>query len=354
MKKYRQIKILAAFCFAFCILMMPAAQMHVRALEGVVTVQGTVASGTTSELLKLSTKDGEMHIKLDATTDTSECKILLPDQKISVAVVHGSDAYLHALKITSGAQTIGVALDNSSAVTVTGTINEKTKGDLLYFNTSTGEMQIKLDSTTNMSGCKVLVANKSYSITCVRGSDAYMHAVSIYDSSAAPIGTTTLTGLTPAPTGAVNVSTTVVTGTVGKNTKENLLYLATSGGEMQIVIDSYTDSRNGLMLIPGRSLSVSVYRGSDAYMHAAAIAGVKDYVQPATVDGSTSTVTGTVNNKSTENVLYLSTSGGEMIIKLDTLTSMNNCKVLISGKKISVTCARGSDAYMHAISITGN
>ena len=354
MKKYGQIKLLTAFCLVFCMLMMPMTQMNVRAAEVIATVQGTIMSGTTSELIKLSTKDGEMHIKLDSTTDTSSCKILLPDQKISVSVSHGSAGYLHAVKSTNSEQVVGVTVDNSSTVTVTGTIGEKTKGDILYFKTSAGEMEIKLDSSTNMSGCNVLVANKTYSITCARGSDAYMHAVSISDSSAAVPGTTGMTGYTPAPAGAVNASTTVVTGTVGYNTKENLLYLATSGGEMQIVIDSYTDSRNGLMLIPGRSLTVSVYRGSDAYMHAASISGVKDYVQPATVDGAYSTVTGTVSSRSTENMLYLSVGAGDMEIKLDTLNSMNNCKVLISGKKITVVCARGSDAYMHAISITGN
>ena len=121
-----------------------------------------------------------------------------------------------------------------------------------------------------------------------------------------------------------------------------------------MVIDGNTDSRNGLMMIPGRKVTVSVYRGSDAYMHAAAIAGEKNYVQPATLSGSYSTVTGTVSSKSTENILYLSTSAGEMELKLDTLGNVNNCKVLVTGKKITVTCARGADAYMHAISILAN
>lgn len=353
MKKYRRIKLWTAACLMLCMLMVPAAQMNVTAAEVIATVNGTVMSGTTSELLKLSTQEGEMHIKLDSGTDTSSCKILLPDQKISVSVSHGSDGYLHAVKITSGAQTVGVTVDSSKTSTVTGTIGEKTKGDVLYFNTYAGEMQIKLDPSTNMSGCSVLVINKTYTITCARGSDAYMHAVSIVDSSAAAV-TTGSTGYTPMPAGPVNASTTVVTGTVGSNTKENLLYLTTTGGEMQVVIDGNTDSRNGLMMIPGRKVTVSVYRGSDAYMHAAAIAGEKNYVQPATLSGSYSTVTGTVSSKSTENVLYLSTSAGEMELKLDTLGNVNNCKVLVTGKKITVTCARGADAYMHAISILAN
>ena len=75
---------------------------------------------------------------------------------------------------------------------------------------------------------------------------------------------------------------------------------------------------------------------------------------PVNVDtSSTSTVTGTVSGKSTENILYLNTQGGEMELKLDALRSANGFKVLINDKKVSVTCARGSDAYMHALDITG-
>ena len=64
-------------------------------------------------------------------------------------------------------------------------------------------------------------------------------------------------------------------------------------------------------------------------------------------------VAGTVDGKSNENVLYLSTAGGMMELKLDVLNSMNNCKVLVRGKQVLVSCAYGSDAYMHAVSITG-
>ncbi len=75
----------------------------------------------------------------------------------------------------------------------------------------------------------------------------------------------------------------------------------------------------------------------------------------ASVDtSSVSTVTGTVGSKSNENLLYLSTNYGEMELKLDAVSSVNNLKVLVSGKKVTVTCARGDDAYMHALSITGS
>ncbi len=351
MKRNRIAKICMAVCLILGMIMVPASQLKVQAAEVVATVEGTVLKGTTAELLLISTKEGKMEIKIDSDTDTSACKVLLPDKKISVSVSHGSDGYLHAVKISSEAQAPAVSVDFSAKSTVTGIISEKTKGDVLYFKTPQGDMEIKLDTTTDMSGCKVLVVDKNYSIVCARGSDAYMHAISISDGTGSTVSGT---GLNPAPAGTVTANTTSVTGTVAGKTREDLLYLSTAGGEMQIVIDNNTDSRNGMVLTPGRKLTVAVYRGSDAYMHAASIVGVKNASQAAEINtSSTPTVSGTVGSKSTENILYLNTPQGEMELKLDAVRSVNNCKVLVEGKKLSVTCARGADAYMYALSISG-
>ncbi len=342
-----------AFALAFLMFISPI--LPATAAEAFATVTGTVMTGTTSELLKLSTNEGNMEIKIDSSTDTSACKILLPGNKISVSVSHGSDEYLHAVKITQSTQTASVSVDTSNASTVTGTISSKTKGDILYLNTPQGEMEIKMDATTNLSGCTVLVADKTYVVSCARGSDAYMHAISIADSasSAAGVSGSVNYSLTPAPASAVTAKTMTVTGTVDSKTKENLLYLSTKDGEMQIAIDSNTDSRNGMFLMPGRSLTVSVYHGSDEYLHAAVITATKTVMPVEKLDSdTTATVTGTVGSKSNENMLYLNIPQGEMELKLDNLSSVAGCKVLISGKKITVTCARGGDAYMHATAIT--
>ncbi|MCM1254362.1 MAG: hypothetical protein NC321_16205 [Clostridium sp.] len=357
MKKYRIASIGISACLVLGTVMLPTATIEAQAVDIMATVPGTVNSGTTSELLLLGTKEGEMQIKIDSSTDTSECKMLLPNSKISVSVTHGSDGYLHAVKIYGTSQTPGVSLDFSTSATVTGTIEEKSKDDVLYFKTSAGVMEIKLDTTTDMSGCRLLVADKTYSITCVRGSDAYMHAVSISDSAAGSSSSSSggsNPSYTPAPVTEITNDTSWVTGTVNDKTKEDLIYFSTGGGEMQIKVDSNTDSRNGIVVTPGAKLSISVYRGSDAYMHAAKIVASKESYSTAQLDSSTTaTVTGTVGSKSNENLLYLETTGGVMELKLDSLGSVTSCKILVSGKKVSVTCARGSDAYMHATAIAG-
>ena len=254
--------------------------------------------------------------------------------------------------MTGTVSAMGIEAAAAEAATVTGTVRSGTTSDLLLLSTKEGNMEIKLDTSTDMSGCRVLVAGKTYSVAVARGSDAYMHAVSISDSVAAS-SSAAAAGLTPAPSGTVTAQLTTVTGTVGDKTKDTLLYLVTSDGTMELVIDSYTDSRNGMVLTPGRSLTVTCYRGSDAYMHAASISSTKTYGGLVTIDTNTSTVTGTIGSKSTENMLYLTTQQGDMELKLDAVRSVTNCKVLVEGSRVSIVCARGNDAYMHALEIKG-
>ena len=85
MKKDRIIKLCMTICLILGISVMPINQLEVKANEIIATVQGTISSGTTSDLLRLSTPQGNMEIKLDSDTDASACKILLPGKKISVS-----------------------------------------------------------------------------------------------------------------------------------------------------------------------------------------------------------------------------------------------------------------------------
>lgn len=247
-KMHKAVKLYIAVFLVLGIAAAPWNRMEAHAVEILATVNGTVLSGTNTGLLKLSTREGYMEIKLDSGTDITACKILLPDKRVSVAVTYGSDGYLHAAKITSETQESSVTLDSSATATITGQIGDKTTGNVLYVSTSQGEMEIKLDATTDVSGCSLLVVGKSYNITCMRGSDAYMHAARIYDIGVAapttPIGTpgtnpplinppvngttgilpgtttTPVSTISPAPASPVNVSTVTVSGTATEKTKK--------------------------------------------------------------------------------------------------------------------------------------
>ena len=358
MKKNRISCLCAAVCAAFGLMILPMANMKVQAAEIIATVQGKVMEGTTSKLLYLDTSDGKMEIKIDAETNTSDCKLLLPKKSISVSLSHGSDGYLHAVTISEDLRTSTVSVDMDKVSTVTGTVNSKTTEDVLHLDTAQGEMELKIDKTTDMSGCSVLVVSGKYTVRCARGEDAFMHAVSISDASAASAADTSQTGVASQdysqPVSNVSGTTRSVTGTVKDSTDESTLELATSEGNFIFKIDDNADTVGGCVLTADNKLMVTFYRGSDNYLHATKLVGVRDSSSAAVDTSSQSTVTGTVKSKSTENILLLDTAQGEMELKMDKLESLSGCKVLVKGKKISVTCARGSDAYMHALTITAD
>lgn len=340
---------IAGVCVAACLAVTMAgtvSEIPVVEAASSTTVTGTIQSGTTDTLMYLSTTAGTMEIKIDSDTDTSGCKVLLPDKKISVTCYRGDDAYMHASKITSPDAASNVTVDTRSTATVEGTVLTGTTDDLMYFSTSAGTMQIKIDSNTNMTGCTTVTLGKKLIVICGRGSDAYMHAVKITDSTSASNSTTAVINGVTMPN---------ITGTVAANTTASYLYFSTSSGLMEIKIDSSTDLSECRTLIPGQSISVACYRGSDAVMHAGRIVDntISSSSQATVNTAKTTNVTGTVTSDTSSQLLYLSTSGGTMQIRLDNNTSMNGC-VLVIGESVQVTFAGGSDSYLHAVSIKTN
>ena len=355
MKKYKRSARLCMTALAACgMLLAPAgAKLKVQAEEVIATVQGRVMEGTTAKLLYLDTSDGKMEIKIDGSTSTGNCKMLLPDKKISVSVANGNDGYLHAVTISENGENPSVELDTSKVSNVVGTVNEKTTENVLHLDTAQGEMELKIDKNTDLSNCSVLVVSGKYVVSCARGEDAYMHAISIADVAAAPVPATD-TSQTYSQTPVVNPTgeTRSVTGTVKDNSEESTLYLATSEGTFTIKIDDSTDTSKGMVMTPENKMMVTYFRGSDNLLHAVSLVGVKDSSSASVDTSSQATVIGTVKEKSTENILLLDTSAGEMELKMDKVAAPSGCKVLVEGKKISVICSRGDDAYMHALTVT--
>lgn len=315
------------------------------------SVKGIVTKDTTAELLQLNTSGGLMKIKLDASTDLTGCKALVTGREVAVGWVRGNDAYLHATKIVGVRKAENAAsVDTASAVTVQGKVTNETTENILYLDTSAGRMAIKLDPSTVMN-CRVLTENANINVSVARGSDAYMHAVKID-----PVGSGQSAPSSSAPSPAVTPTgdTIIVQGTVNNDTTENTLSLKTSGGDMLIRIDVNTNLSICKALITGDTVAVACYRGSDAYFHASAIVGT---VQPgnATVDSTGAvTVVGTVAAGTNGGLLCLDSSGGAMQIKLDAATKMGSCRVLTLGRSVKVSVVRGSDAYMHAVAIDAN
>ena len=335
----RIISIISALCLMAAMFLTPAESFTSNASGTVVS--GTVSSETTDDILYLKTSNGKMEIKVDSSTDTSDCKVLFPNDTVYVTVYRGSDAYMHASKITNNDEETNATVDTAKTTVVDGTISSGTTSTMIYFKTSSGTMQIKLDPSTVLDNCGILMIGKEVAITCGRGSDAYMHAVKISKKSTAAT-TVTVNGQ----------SMPNIYGTVGSKTSYDYLYLDTSSGTMELKIDDNTDISGCKALITSQPVYVACYRGSDAYMHAARIVSASDnsYSSASVNSSSSLTVSGTVASGTTPYILYLSTSSGTMQIRLDESTNMNG-RPIVMGESVFVSLGYGSDSYHHALSI---
>lgn len=347
MKKTRMIKsilglITSAVVVVSCFALNP---MNVQAAHEIkATVTGTVQKGTDASTLYLQTPEGNMIIKLDADTEAS-CKLLIPGTTVFVGVYYGSDAYMHAATISASNNT-QVDTSKFKISTVSGTITDKPMdGNIMYVKVGDDIMHLKVDASTDYSGCGVLFAGKNVNIQVYRGDDAYMHAKSFTD------GVGTSSPSTPTYTGPSDVKTTPVTGTVNKASNNTLLILDAQEGTYQLKLDPNTNFSNGYLLIYGQKITAYIYRGNDAYMHVASV-GRTGSLSNTSSGNTTMTFTGTIGASSNDGTLILQTSGGNMTIRLDANTQYTGSSPLYTGTKISVACVNCSDEYWHATSIT--
>ncbi len=328
--------------FAFLVVTVPT---DVEAAE--MTYSGTVSEQTTADCLYLSTSGGTVQIKFDSNTEFSNAKFLLPGNSVTANCYIGSDEYWHASKVSGNTSAGKATVNSSDKATVKGRVAKGTSEELLYLVVDNGTMQIKIDESTDMDSCRFLIVGKTIQVVCARGSDAYMHALSIADVG----GTTAYSAGSSVGTASGNS----VTGTVAKGTTASILFLETSGGTMQFVLDLATDASACRSLIPGQSVTVTFYRGSDAWNHSSKLVNnTATASAEVSLDGSKSTFSGTVSSDTREDTLFLETSGGTMQIRLDASTNFSRCPVLLLDKSVQVVCQRGSDEYLHAVQIIAN
>lgn len=239
-----------------------------------VTVSGVVQTGSTQNLIRLKCSDGVMLLKVDSDSDLSKSKNMLPGRTLTVVIKYGNDGYWHISSVKEGVYKADVQVDKKNLSTVTGIAKDAVQGDVLFFNTGDGEMQIKLDDDTDYSGCTCLVGGGSYKIKVGYGSDAYMHAVSISDNGSSATSSSggsnsdavKTTSDKSAPSN-LKVEATV-TGKIGANSTASMLYLETNDGTMLIKLDTYNSGI--LVLVPGAQITVGIGY-SNEYWHAITI-----------------------------------------------------------------------------------
>ncbi len=267
-------KITAIIAMMACLMLLfgQVALVDSYAAEVVASVEGTVESDSTASLIKLNTNGETMLIKVDSSTDFSACKNLLPGRKVVISVSYGSDAYMHAVTVRDGNNTTTAKVDSSNQSTVYGKI---TSADLstnvLKVSTPQGLMELKLDPNTDLSGCTMLAIDKYYEMSLARGSDAYMHIVSIKDSSSNSY-TYSYSSSSSSSSSETTTSTKVeqtVEGRVGKSSNMDVLILKTDSGEMELKLNQLENCK--VPLYEDVKIKVGIAYGSDAYWHAITI-----------------------------------------------------------------------------------
>lgn len=307
-----------------------------------VTVTGTIKDGSTYDLIKLDSDGSEMKIKIDSNTDLTDCKVLLAGTKINASVYVGNDKYLHASKISLASNVSNSTVNNSSSVIISGNIKSGTTNNKIKLSTILGDFDIKFDNGTDVSGCAIIAVGKNVIVTCQKDSAGALYATKIAD------GTNVATTTSSNPTG----TTTTVTGKVASNSNANVLYLANNSGTMTIKIDSDTDTSKGVVLATDSNLTVTVYTGSDSYLHAQKIVQTRTANSYSADTNKLYKITGKVAAGSTPDMIKFDMGDGSVMnLKLDDTTTVANGLILTKDAKIVVTCGRGADAYMHAAKI---
>lgn len=314
------------------------------------TVKGKVADGTTDDLLKLDTSEGVMQIKMDADLNIEDAPVLIKGKEVTVEWKYGSDSYLHTSCIkASGGTNWGATVDTTNQITVSGKVMEGSDASTLLLDCNGSKFNIRLDKASNFPGCRIIRKDKQLSVTVAGASDGYLHAVNITANETAS-SSSTITGVPEkTPDGR---TLAVISGTVQDNPSDSSFVLKVNNNLLTIKIDSSTDLTQLHVLNSGRTVSAAVYTGSDNQFHAYKLGG-NITNGPVALDGAAVTVSGTVLKNTDDNTLLLSTSDGNMTIRMDTQTVIGAGGLLLIGKKVEVVVQHGADAYMHAVKITG-
>ncbi len=318
----------------------------------VATVNGTVQEGCTDEMFCLKVSGNIMKIKIDKATDLSLIHALIPGTNITAAVYTGDDKYLHAYKLAGSIALQNTAVrDTSASITVTGTVQKNTTDNILYLYTNGGNMIIKLDTDTNINNNGLLILDKKVNVTVQRGSDAYLHAVSI--SADNSNGTVIGNVLQMSDTTQKTSQDMKVEGIVKKDSNNAVLQLSSSGGDMTIRIDANTVWTDSKAVQADQKITAVVYCGTDKYLHAASVTSKLDASPATTLNGASQVAFSGTIKKIDGYTITLKTSEGDQIFRFDNSSDFTGFRLLQGDRNVTIIGVTGADGYWHVKSISG-
>jgi len=150
--------------------------------QNTVTVTGTVMSDSTDDVMLLSSSGQTMKLRLDSGSKGTNLSAIVPGFSYSVSLYLGTDGYNHVASITNLAGNDagnGKNVNTAKTVNVSGTITEARCGYLKLKDASGSVMTIRLDTTTDVSKCRILRTGRKIKVTCAYASDGYLHATAL-------------------------------------------------------------------------------------------------------------------------------------------------------------------------------
>lgn len=306
-----------------------------------VTVSGKIKSGTTNEMIYLDADGSEMKIKIDENTDLSNCKLLLEGAKVKIDVYHGSDKYLHAAKIVTDGS-VASTVTTGSTVIISGNVKSGTTTELLKITSILGDFDIKMDTATDVSGCKYIAVGRNILITCGKDTAGKLYAIKVEDG----------TNVKPSSSSSSAQSTATISGKIDSSSNTSVLYLNNETGKITVKLDSDTQVPKGVVLVKDSTVTVTVYTGSDNSLHAQKIVQSRTSNTSAVDTSKLYKISGKVADGSTTDMIKFDMGDGSVMnLKLDDNTQCTDGIILTKDTKVTVTCGRGADAYMHAVKI---
>ena len=145
-------------------------------------ITGTPTADSTDDLMQISVNGQLMKVRLDSNTKYYHCSAIRPGYTHYLHVYVGTDGYMHAADVQPMDRYAGDGskINTNSTATFTGKVQSNTVNDTLYLKDSTGSvMTIRLDTTCDCTGARILRDNREIVVRCGHGSDGYWHAMSI-------------------------------------------------------------------------------------------------------------------------------------------------------------------------------
>jgi len=241
-------------------------------------VTGTFVTGSPAERVILRVNGFNTEYYVDAAADVPDSSQLLPGKKLTVTYYVGVDNRRHAVKISDASRPFISSGSSDSAsqngnatsdsppgtpetITVSGKIGSGSKSDLVSIYMEGYPMQIKPDSSCDLSKSKILIPGNNVNAAVYRNDDdGYMHAVSFSANYKLDADV------------SVDMRDPVtVTGKVSSGSDANVIHLNVDGCIMEIHLDSTTDYSKCRVIEGNKIISASIGYGSDGCLHAISI-----------------------------------------------------------------------------------